>query len=258
MNQHQKINQHFIIKINGVEYVYVYIRKNACSAWKKVFFAESEHQSEVNKSLGPLEFMNRFHRASTIDKVLAVEKRIVILRDPIVRVHSAFINQIVMRMDRQYSLHESIEEFIGKPIGRLTFADFVNNYLVKIDIDEIDGHFQPQSCTLLDIEYSHVWDLSNLYRNSIELFGAKFADRHFAKKVNSTARLMKSSESAWNAKIREISKVFINKNMVPDISSLITPEIAERLRIFYKQDYQLLNEYGLGNLAVDFDIFRSV
>ena len=257
MNQNQKINQHFIIKIDGVEYVYVYIRKNACSAWKKVFVAESEYQNEENRKLSPLEFMNKFHRVSTIEKVLAVEKKIVILRDPIVRVYSAFINQIVMRMERQYSLHESIEEFTGKPIGRLNFTEFVNNYLTKIDIEELDGHFQPQNFALLNIEYSHVWDLSNLHRHSAELFGAKFADRHFSKKVNSTARLMKSRDSAWDSKIREMSKRYIKNNVVPDIASLITPEIAEKLRIFYHYDYKILEEHDLGNLVVDFEVSRS-
>lgn len=257
MQLNQKLNQHFIIKIDGVDYVYVYIRKNACSAWKKVFMAESSHQAEADKNLRPIEFMNKFHRATSLDAVTAVDRKIVILRDPVIRVYSAFINQIVMRMDRQYTLHRSIEQVTGKPIGRLNFSEFVNQYLTKVDPDQLDGHFQPQHRALVNIDYSHVWDLSSLHQKSAELLGPAFADRYFAKKVNSTERLTKTDERAWDLKIREIAKTFQNENVVPDIAALIRPETAENLRVFYQRDYKLLKTYGLERVAVNLEIFRS-
>lgn len=258
MSPNRKLNQHFIINIGGVDYVYVYIRKNACSAWKKVFVAESVHYGEVEKNLRPIEFMNKFHRVSSLDAVTSVNRKIVILRDPVIRVYSAFINQIVMRMDRQYSLHRSIEQVTGKPIGRLNFSEFVNLYLINTDPGEIDGHFQPQHSALLDIEYSDVWDLSTLHQKSAELFGAPFADRYFAKKVNSTERLIKSGEKAWDLKIREIAKKYTHENIVPDIEALIRPDTAEKLCLYYQRDYQLLKKYQLTSTAVGMDLFRSV
>ncbi len=258
MNPNRKINQHFVINIGGIDYIYVYIRKNACSAWKKVFLAESSHNGAGENNLRPIEFMNKFHRVSSLDAVTAVKRKIVILRDPVIRVYSAFINQIVMRMDRQYSLHRSIEQVAGKPIGRLNFSEFVNLYLTKVDPAEIDGHFQPQNSALLDIEYSDVWDLSTLHQKSAELFGVSFADRYFAKKVNSTERLIKSDEGAWDLKIREIAKKYVHENIVPDIEALISPDTAEKLCLYYQRDYELLKKYGLESTAVGMDIFRSV
>lgn len=258
MNPSRKLNQHFIINIGGVDYVYVYIRKNACSAWKKVFLAESDHNGAGGNNLRPIEFMNKFHRVSSLDAMTSVKRKIVILRDPVVRVYSAFINQIVMRMDRQYSLHRSIEQVTGKPIGRLNFSEFVNLYLTKADPAEIDGHFQPQHSALLDIEYSDVWDLSSLHQKSAELFGIPFADRYFAKKVNSTERLIKSDERAWDFKIREIAKKYTHDNIVPDIEALIRPDTAEKLCLYYQRDYQLLKKYQLTSTAVGMDLFRSV
>lgn len=258
MNPNRKINQHFVINIGGIDYIYVYIRKNACSAWKKVFLAESSHNGAGENNLRPIEFMNKFHRVSSLDAVTAVKRKIVILRDPVIRVYSAFINQIVMRMDRQYSLHRSIEQVAGKPIGRLNFSEFVNLYLTKVDPAEIDGHFQPQNSALLDIEYSDVWDLSTLHQKSAELFGVPFADRYFAKKVNSTERLIKSDEGAWDLKIREIAKKYVHENIVPDIEALISPDTAEKLCLYYQRDYELLKKYGLESTAVGMDIFRSV
>lgn len=258
MNQNQKINQHFIININGVEYVYVYIRKNACSAWKKVFVAESEHRGEAGKNLRPIEFMIKYHRATSLADITSVNRKIVILRDPVIRVYSAFINQIVMRMDRQYSLHRSIEYVTGKPIGRINFSEFINLYLTKVDPDEVDGHFQPQHSALLDVEYSDVWDLSQLRQRSTALFGESFANRYFAKKVNSTERLLKSNEKAWDWKIREISKKYTHENIVPDIMTLIQPDAAEKIILFYKHDYKLLREYGIDSALMTSEKFRSV
>jgi len=243
MNQNQKINQHFIIKINGVEYVYVYIRKNACSAWKRVFVAESEHRSEANKSLAPLEFMNKFHRASTIDTVMAVENRIVILRDPIVRVYSAFINQIVMRLDRQYGLHQEVQSACRKPIGKITFNEFVNDYLLKTKISELDGHFKPQHLSLLKIEYSHTWDLSNLHTEVSRLMGKEFADKYFLSKVNSTSRISKIPMIKKERTIRQLFNALNERSVFPDVDSLIDSKCRESLLLFYDGDINLIKKH---------------
>jgi len=245
MNQHQKINQHFIIKINGVEYVYVYIRKNACSAWKKVFFSESEHQSEVNKSLGPLEFMNKFHRASTIDKVMAVENRIVILRDPVIRVYSAFINQIVMRMNRQYALHKAVQTACGKPIGKITFDEFVDEYLLKTDASKLDGHFRPQNLSLLPIEYKNTWDLSKLHQEVETLVGKDFADRYFLTKVNSTEKMKKIPLEANGLTVRKMFNIWNNREVFPDFESLISIDCRKKLSLMYEDDIKLLKNHNI-------------
>jgi hypothetical protein len=258
MNLNQKINQHFIIKINGVDYVYVYIRKNACSAWKRVFVAESGHRVEAEKNLRPIEFMIKYHRATSLADIISINRKIVILRDPVIRVYSAFINQIVMRMDRQYSLHRSIEHVTGKPIGRLNFSEFVNLYLTKVDPDEIDGHFQPQHSALLDVEYTNVWELSQLHQRSTALFGESFADRYFAKKVNSTERLLKSNEQSWELKIREIFKKYNHENTVPDIFALIRPDTKIKIALFYERDYELINKYGTNSASMNSERFGSI
>ena len=240
MNQNQKINQHFIIKINGVEYVYVYIRKNACSAWKRVFVAESEHRSEVHNSITPLEFMKKFHRVSTIDKVMAVEDRIVILRDPIVRVYSAFINQIVMRLNRQYGLHKAVQTACAKPIGKVTFSEFTNEYLLKTNVHELDGHFKPQSLSLLPIEYNHKWNLSKLHQEVARVIGRDFADKHFLNKVNSTSEISKVPMDSKEKTIRQLFNILNERGLFPDMASLINSECDARLKILYAQDINLV------------------
>lgn len=245
MNQNQKIKQHFIIKINGVEYVYVYIRKNACSAWKKVFVAESEHKKEQNNNLSPLEFMNQFHRADTLDKVMAVENRIVILRDPIMRVYSAFINQIVMRMDRQYALHKAVQTACDKPIGKIIFDEFVDEYLLKTEVQKLDGHFQPQNLALLPIDYKNTWDLSKLHQEVQALMGKEFADRYFLTKVNSTEKMKKVSMDANGFTVRKIFNLWNNREVLPDFESLVGVDCREKLSKIYQDDIQLLKRHNI-------------
>jgi len=225
--------------------VYVYIRKNACSAWKKVFFSESEHQSEVNKSLGPLEFMNKCHRASTIDKVMAVENRIVILRDPVIRVYSAFINQIVMRMNRQYALHKAVQTACGKPIGKITFDEFVDEYLLKTDASKLDGHFRPQNLSLLPIEYKNTWDLSKLHQEVETLVGKDFADRYFLTKVNSTEKMKKIPLAANGLTVRKMFNIWNNREVFPDFESLISIDCREKLSLMYEDDIKLLKNHNI-------------
>lgn len=128
-----------------------YIFGRALALFGKEFFAESECQSEEGKNLRPIEFMNKFHRAATIEKVMVVENRIVILRDPLVRVYWAFVNKIAMRLNRQYAARKAIQNACGKPVGEVTFFEFVSEYLLKIDLKELDGHFRPQYLSLLSI-----------------------------------------------------------------------------------------------------------
>jgi hypothetical protein len=245
MNLNQKVNQHFIININGVDYVYVYIRKNACSAWKKVFVAESVHHGEEEKNLRPIEFMNKFHRAATMEKVVAVKNRIVILRDPLVRVYSAFINQIVMRMDRQYALHKAVQTACGKPIGKTTFNEFVDEYLLKTEVGQLDGHFRPQNMSLLPIEYNNTWDLSKLHQEVEVLIGKDFADRYFLAKVNSTEKMKKIPMEADGLTVRQIFNTWNNREVFPDFDSLMTIECREKLSKMYADDIQLLKSHNI-------------
>jgi hypothetical protein len=245
MKPNQKINQHFIININGVDYLYVYIRKNACSAWKRMFVAESIHQEAVDKNLRPIEFMNKFHRASTIGEVMAVENRIVILRDPLVRVYSAFINQIVMRMERQYALHKAVQKACSKPIGKVTFEEFVNEYILKMDPHQLDGHFQPQNFALLPIDYKNTWELGKLHSEVEALIGKSFADRYFLKKVNSTEKMKKIKMDCNGLTIRQIFNQWNNREVFPDFESLINSECREKLLKFYSDDIKLLENHKI-------------
>ena len=56
----------------------------------------------------------------------------------------------------------------------------------------------------------------------------------------------------------EISKRYNQENTVPDIMALIRPDTAEKIKLFYNRDYELIREYGMDIASIVSERFGSI
>jgi len=237
---------HFRLVISRKRVCYLYIRKNACSTWKHVFAGESKHRANAKNYDNLIKFMGKYHKLIAVEQVNAIENRIIVIRDPIDRLYSGFINQFLMRMgsDRQTAMHKEVCDSVGKPIEELSFHDFLNSYLLVKNDEEIDGHFWSQTSHMADVEYNHIWLLRDLYESSKSLFGKKLADKYFLRKVNSSSRIAKYDTRSLHTPVGELYQRFVSENSVPSLSGLFDKESLLLLTDYYKGDVDLYEKFN--------------
>lgn len=232
---------HLCLEVGGKRFSYTYIRKNACSSWKKFFVSESPFSKHAKDFSNPINFMAKYHRVNSLKELKEIDDRIVVLRDPVERLYSGFINQYVMRLnkDRQGVMHEEVSLFLGKKPEEITFEVFLKDYVLKSK-DKLNVHFAHQTEHLTDVEYNEKWKLENLYKNSESFFGVDIADRYFKKKRNSTQRIEKVEGDFKSMRLDKVFEIYSADNKLPSMSSLIGDEERFLLREFYKKDYELI------------------
>lgn len=230
---------HFAIEIGGIPLVYLYIRKNACSAWKKLFVGESQHKAFAKSYKNPINFMGKFHKVKRIDKIARTKNRIVVLRNPLDRFVSGYINQYVMRLNRTSDLHKKVQDYTGLNYYDISFKDFVEKYLLKATDEYLDAHFWSQKSHMCPIKYNHVWPIENLHTNSKELLGEKIADRYFLMKVNSTSYIPNWETEAHEVTAKKLFKQYENKHMLPSKNSFLTAGLREAIEQYYHEDVAL-------------------
>jgi len=184
--------------------------------------------------------MNSFHSVNR-KELLSIKKRILIVRDPLDRLFSGYINRVVRTCAHPSKLHDEIEEYCCKPILYITFLDFVFKYVGFLNDSLIDGHFRSQSSFLTDVNYSHIWNIKNLYSETRKEFGEKISARYFKKQVNATEFSNISNRSCAKSPLVELHHEFIQMKTIPEKKVFFTDDIVELLYDRYRLDYALLN-----------------
>ncbi|WP_071809970.1 sulfotransferase family 2 domain-containing protein [Lyngbya aestuarii] len=234
-----KRHYHFHLHLNNIDFVYTYIRKNACSAFKKFFVANSNMRDNIKYCNSYLEFMMKYHRVKSIDSLKAFEHKIAVIRNPSDRVISAYLNQFIQRLKKGSDLSDSISRNISVSLDLLTFREFVSEYLAKVDFERVDCHFWPQKEHLAPINYNHLWLLDNLAENSEKLFGYELANKFFKHKTNSTSKYKKYDDNAVDLSAIHIYERFLNQGDIPSYSAMLDDELEAIINQLYYDDFEL-------------------
>jgi hypothetical protein len=235
-----KRQQHFKFEYKGKVYAYVYIKKNACSAWKAVFSNESPYRDSFENGSNPIEIMAKHHRIRSVTELNNIENRILVVREPIERLVSGYLNQFILRFDRKSELHNSITEITGFDIKDITFYQFINHYLLS-NSEDIDGHFWSQSSHLVDVDYNIKININSLYDDTKIYFGEEFANKYFKKKVNSTKKIKKYDDNVTNVKAIDIYNRYKYTGEIPSVNALMNDELEKIIKDVYSDDYTLKN-----------------
>ncbi|MBB3229780.1 sulfotransferase family 2 domain-containing protein [Halomonas stenophila] len=230
---------HFKITVNGRNVSYLYIRKNACSSWKKFFAGVSPYREHAKEYQNLLGFMGKYHKIKTVAGLKTIQESIIVVREPAERLFSGFVNQYLMRLDRRSLLHESVEQHTGKRAEDVTFHDFLYAYVTDIGDEKVDAHFWSQRSHMADVRYHHVWPISQIHGNAKKVFGEQIADRYFLKKSNSTHQIERQEISTPYSSSRDMFDIYEKTKELPKFECLVDPSASRHIKDLYSDDYAL-------------------
>jgi len=230
---------HFHVTVQGKRLGYCYIRKNACSSFKKMFldFSPAENQRIPNER--PIDFMRRHHRMTDQD-FGRCDHMILIYRDPVRRVMSMFRNKFIAQ-NGAIDIQRSFEKLEGCSAEQKSFRYFVESYLQR-DFKQLDRHVLPQSVHLRPTVYTDVFPVEKLHEGMTQVLGADLADKYFQRPVNSTSDVQLSDlEGAADMPIADIRRIYAQEGYMPTTDSLLTADLKAKLIARYASDYDVID-----------------
>jgi hypothetical protein len=240
--------------------VYVAIPKNACTELKTNFVLNSGYRDSFLSSRLPIhDFCGKLVTDASFRKTFLEPNyfRFVVLRDPLRRLVSAYLNKIVrpQRNQRQYLSLPMLEHTIRSaqrlsgvtfdPVRSITFEEFVH-FLATADDTECNRHWLPQfRFTGTDLTvYNHVGKVERL-QETFDLLSERF---HYVWEINVNSNLMGSKRRFTNysssVQLPEPHKVLprdldLFENNVPLHSMFYTPALIGIVRERFSIDFQL-------------------
>lgn len=238
----KRFPNHYALRAKA-PFVYCYIRKNGCSAFKRLFVERSGKAAQRDPGESEIRFMTRFHRAHDGD-IGADYPTVLVVRDPFERLVSAFLNQIVMRLSRDGSeFGWTVEAATGRAIGAISFRELVRGYILPASPDSLDGHVRPQVRHLAAIRYTHAVPLSHLEEAMASILGEESAATYFGRPTNATAQFpTDKAAGAEDMSAAEIARVFAEKSVLPDKSAFADAKLIEEIDAYYAGDRRLFND----------------
>lgn len=233
--------QHYRINVSGREIAYCYIRKNASSAFKRMFCKESPSAGELQQFARRIDFMKEFHdyRPQAGRKP---DVTIFVHRDPVKRAISFFQNKFIARAGNE-GVFKHFKETTGYDPKSVSFRDFVTQYL-KVPEDEIDPHCRSQFNHLLPIKYTHAIDIGVLHKSMVKIVGGPIANRYFRSEVNKTPQdLTEEDASATSSAV--LHQHFLDTGRVPWYDAFTRdPQLIDIIRDIYAKDVWLRKQLG--------------
>jgi len=233
---------HFTLEVGGKRIIYCYIRKNACTAFKKLFLAHSIAEPKPVEGENPIDFMIRHHRARFPRDYFAAQHIIFVYRDPIERVVSVFRNKFVEEKGNS-DIFESFQRLTGLDPYKCTFREFVNVYL-QYEWRKLDPHLRPQYRHLLPVQYTDAIPLERLHEYMLCIVGEEVADRIFKNRTNASqdsCRDEQAEETVCDIPADELSRRLRQENIMPSTNSFLDESLKRRLRLLYREDVDMVS-----------------
>lgn len=233
---------HYRFEVDGRIIVYCYIRKNACSAFKRMIIDTSPHRERFHEFAEPKAFMDKYHRLERLEEINKSDISIFVYRDPLERVVSLFRNKFIAR-EGEIHVFRSYRDLIGKDPNDASFTEFVNNYLGSGDQPfrriRLDPHCFTQHFHLLPIAYSHAIPMKELSHQMYHVLTPATAKLYFGKRVNATPSI-EYDEPSHLASASELRRRFSAGEGMPSLPALVTDELRERILSLYLADIRLI------------------
>lgn len=170
------------------------------------------------------------------------QHKLLVLRDPVKRVISSFLDRFVIKTNTLSAIRtsEEISKFFPQIQSHLdvTFSQFVR-HVADYPNCYLDPHWRPQIDFVAPVQYTKIITLEN--RDSLERFlssvGCPTIDR---KEHNTTSYHRVPMAGAAYVSVRELKAIANNANTLPDDHSLTPTFIQESLQSRFADDYNLL------------------
>jgi Sulfotransferase family len=222
--------------------IYVYIRKNGCSAFRQWLAAEhGADGTQRNLSIGKLTKRVKVTNEDQID----TSCRVLVLRDPAARLCSLFRNKLIQRSGAEDIL-ANIQALTGLSVDKLTFRQFVEVYVGRhlhdrqqSELAKIDPHCSTQYSHLWPILYDRVIMLQDLPKAALVLFGHDIATKYFCEPANASSKSLVRQTSA-DVPSHELRALYLESNSLPSDDSFVDSDLRNAIREIYSSDYKMI------------------
>ena len=258
-----KPSPHYNITIGGRRILYAYIRKNACTAFKRLINRRLHPTYAIKKALGQ-EKNDRYHiqgnmkyfalpRKGDVD-LSRYDETIFVYRDPVERFVSVFTNKFVDD-DNNADIRTNFESLTGIDLEHATFRDFMR--YAQNDFNSLDCHLAPQKSHLRNIPYSRPIALDQLSSTMTEFIGTGAAQKWFGRKVNaSTTAGSTGTENVIDTPVSELRNRQ-RQGTALHKSNFITDELTDFIHCKYEQDYRMIQEIARPSHPGGVQIFEN-
>lgn len=222
--------------------VYVYIRKNGCSAFKRWLLHDMSQRRGPEADISIV--AKRY--AISMEWELAHTTRLLVLRDPVERMCSLYRNKFIQRRGAEDIL-QSFEGATGIQGQKASFNCFVDKYLRLILKNDpfwgakIDPHCFLQAQHLWPITYDQVVMMDDLPEASLEIFSEEVATSFFQSRVNSTPTMAEHNPHS-NTPANRLIELYELGGFLPDNASLVDEASRDLIRQIYETDYDLISQ----------------
>lgn len=228
----QQLRGHFIFEIDGARIAYCYIRKNACSAFKRMILDRAGYRGEWDDAIG---FLEENFAPKRIADVRSAAWRIFVYRDPFDRAASLFRNKMVVQENASDFLRSYAETTQSDPMDA-TFDLMVRSYLER---SPSDPHVHSQAAHLLPASYNLVASMETLADDMKAVVGEELAKRYFARPVNESSAML-FAEPSSDVPVRLLRERYAATGELPGAAALASPELRSTIQRIYRADYKLL------------------
>lgn len=230
---------HFALDVGGKRMGYCYVRKNACSSFKKMFLDKSPHRADHHPDERPIDFMRQHHRMN--DKEFAdCDHIIFVYRDPIKRTLSMFRNKFIACTGAT-DIHANFMQLEGFDPAHVSFRYFVEHYMQR-RFSQLDRHVLPQSVHLRRAIYTDFIDIPDLYPRMCDILGKDIGDTYFQRPVNQTSHVQHIQlDEAAEMPIGDLRQLFADTGSMPDDASFLEPDLRDKIKARYFADYDVID-----------------
>ncbi|TCP58409.1 sulfotransferase family protein [Rhodovulum bhavnagarense] len=233
---------HYMIEANGQRILYAYIRKNACTSFRRFIAGHSLRGMIAPGKLPDLDIsaarVPRPGPTERLDLILSFDRRIFIYRDPVDRFISTFANKFIDNSAAR-DIQNKFKKYTGIEVEDATFLDFLR--YAQQDFRYLDCHLWPQKSHLWDIPYTDAIELNFLKTSLVNMIGAKHAAAWFGATTNASKTSQnKETRSLFDYPVSELRT--IAKREVISKHSFQAPTLARMINEKYASDYDMINK----------------
>jgi hypothetical protein len=239
------LQNHFFININGVRICFCYIRKNASSSFKKLMMDYTPFTYNPDLYSGKLDFFRKKHSACLPIIRHDYDATIVVLRDPVKRAVSLFVNKAVAQT-YAVKFSKNYQNLTGRDPVDSNFRQFVMSYLQN-PWRKLDLHVWPQYRQLWPINYTHAFLDQDLTRQMSRLVGPEITAKYFSGTVNASPRGEKNGiEDVLDRPAHELAALLDEYDVNAELQHAAATHLEDTLKEIYSADYNLLARFSAG------------
>lgn len=231
---------HFGLQIGDQKIGYCYIRKNACSSFKRMFLERSPHRDQKQPAQRRIDFIRTYHCLGPQD-CTDCDRLIFVYRDPIERILSMFRNKFIAQSGAN-DISVSYARIAGEAPQDASFRSFMRRYLGR-GFARLDRHVLPQRMHLQRVLYTDAIPVQGLHAGMCQVIGQDLADRYFLRPVNRTSDVpLRPVPEAADLTVTALRRLYVDNGVMPDNASFLPADLEAQLRRFYAMDYSIIQQ----------------